>query len=252
MKHTKWTQEQIDYLCEHWGNKSIPTMSNALDKSINAIKLKAGRLGLGRHIHSGKDITFNQLLKAFQYSSGYTEQKKKFIRHGFKFTSKKTLKKSYLMVNISDFWKWAENNKNILNFAKLKSGDLGPEPKWVSDKRAADYLASKFKKTPWTPTEDSLLKSLLNSYSHSYSDISKRLVRTEGAVKRRVVELGIKQRPLKADNHTPWTDREVSILLDMHNKGYSADIISERIGTKSALAVNGKIERIVIERRNAV
>jgi hypothetical protein len=57
-------------------------------------------------------------------------------------------------------------------------------------------------------------------------------------------DLGLKQRPLRADNHNPWTEEETEILVDLYYKGYASEVMAERI-PRSALAINGKIERMV-------
>lgn len=92
--------------------------------------------------------------------------------------------------------------------------------------------------------EDALLTQMLDAYRYSYREISIRLKRTEGALKRRMGDLGLKQRPLRADNHNPWTDEETEILMDLYYKGYVAEVMAEKI-PRSALAINGKIERMV-------
>lgn len=40
----KWTKEDVEYLKEKWGTVSIPYIAQKLNRSVNAIKLKAGRL----------------------------------------------------------------------------------------------------------------------------------------------------------------------------------------------------------------
>jgi len=39
----KWTKEDVEYLKEKWGTVSIPYIAQKLNRSVNAIKLKAGR-----------------------------------------------------------------------------------------------------------------------------------------------------------------------------------------------------------------
>ena len=132
----------------------------------------------------------------------------------------------------------------LIDFSKVERNTLGPEPAWVKEKRKADYLANQYKKTPWTPAEDALLIQMLGAYRYSYREISIRLKRTEGALKRRMKDLGLKQRPLRADNHNPWTEEETEILVDLYYKGYTSGVMAEKI-PRSALAINGKIERMV-------
>lgn len=244
-----WSKEELEILDHDWGSVSIPVIAQKLNKSINAVKLKATRLGYIRHLHSGEYITLNQLMIALGRGAVHTYTLTSWGEaRGLPIKKKKSINKSYRIIYLDDFWKWAKDNRTFIDFSKFEEGTLGKEPEWVKEQRKADLLFAQYKKTPWTPDEDSLLKSLLNSYKHSYRDISIRLKRTEGAIKRRMLDLKIKQRPLKADNHNPWTDEETKVLLEYLEKGYKAEVIAEVIN-RSALAIKGKIERLGGDRR---
>ena len=56
---------------------------------------------------------------------------------------------------------------------------------------------------PWTKEEDTELKRLVIQQKYTYDQISKMMNRTCGAIQRRLCDLGIKDRPIKADNHIP-------------------------------------------------
>jgi hypothetical protein len=251
MGKTNWTEEEMNYIEDNWGTASIPTIAKKLNKTINAIKLKANRMGLGCHLYGSELITFNQLLGALNKHGSYTWQRDLWTKKGLKVSYKKSINKKYLMVNIKDFWKWVEKNRKYVDFSKVEENILGPEPEWVKVQRKADQLKSKFKKTPWTPAEDCLLKSMLKSYKYTYKDISQRLLRTEGAIKRRMLDLRINERPLIADKHSQWSNEDTVKLMDLKSKGYSSEIIAEIIGTKTALAINAKLERLEKENKKA-
>lgn len=240
----KWEQEEIDYLEDNWGAVSITGIAKKLDRSIHSIKCKAYKLGLRRHIHSGEYMTYNQLLVAL--GMGETYVRVKFENNGIPIKYKKSLNKRYKIIYINDFWKWAEKHKNLLNFKDFQDGALGwPEPSWVSTKRQSDKSKAKqIKKTPWTEGEDKQLQWLINQYKYGYSDIARLMGRTEGAIKRRLCDLNIKGRPIKAENHRPWKEWETNLLIDMFNKGYTHEDISERLDNRSVCAVRGKLERL--------
>ena len=40
----KWTKEDVEYLTEKWGNVSIPSIAKKLNRSVNAVKIKAKEL----------------------------------------------------------------------------------------------------------------------------------------------------------------------------------------------------------------
>ena len=48
-----WSAEEIAYLEEKWGVTSIPAIAKKLNRSINSIKCKAKKIGLGRFYHQG-------------------------------------------------------------------------------------------------------------------------------------------------------------------------------------------------------
>lgn len=241
-----WTDEEVNYLEDSWGAKSIPAIANKLNRSVEGVKLKAQRLGLTRHIHNGDYITYNQLLVAI--GMGETYVRTKFENNGIPIKFKASIKKKYKIIYLEDFWIWAEEHKNLLNFKKFEPGALGPEPLWAEIKRQSDKQKAVQKKTTtWTAEEDAKLECLLNQFKYGYFDIARIMQRTEGAIKRRCFDLNIKARPIKADNHRKWQEWETEMLKQMWSKGYTEEDISIKLDNRSVCAVRGKIERLQYE-----
>lgn len=243
MGNRRWTKDEIQYLEDSWGAKSIPTIAKNLSRTQYSVSTKAYKLGLGRHIHSGEYVTYNQLLVAIGMCESYVRTK--FENNGIPIKLKKSKKKKYKIIYLKDFWEWSEKHKNLLNFKKFEPGALGwPEPKWVDLKRQSDKQKAKNKKTtPWTEEEDKQLKWLLDQYKYGYADIARIIGRTEGAVKRRCYDLNLKVRPLKAENHRKWEKWETDLLLEMYSTGYTYEDICKKLNNRSAQAARGKIER---------
>lgn len=241
-----WTKEELDYLENSWGRVSIPTISKNLNRSIEAIKIKAGKLKLGATLESGDYITFNQLVQAV--TGGTTEhnyQLKSWVENrGFPMRIKKVNKCSFRIVYLEEFWKWAEKNRSFIDFSKMQKNILGKEPDWVAEQRHKDYISNSLqRKDVWTSAEDERLKFLVKQQKYGYAELSKMLKRSEGAISRRCITLGIKDRPLKADNHgakAVWTNEMYKILAVGIRSGDSYAIIAEKIG-KSEKAVRGKV-----------
>lgn len=238
-----WTQAELDLLAEEWGVKSIPTIAQNLGRSENAVMIKAGRLGLGAHLESSELISFNVLMQTLGTVGGYSERLRKYKAAGLKIHTKKVRHNSFRMVDIGEFWKFAEKNRHMVDFSRLEENALGAEPAWVKVKRSEDFKRAQAVKphnAKWTETEDKLLRTLLRTYKYTYPEIAARLQRSEGAIQRRVLDLGIKERPLKADNHTLWTDEQFQTLGRMIKAGSNYETISRAIG-KSAKAIRGKV-----------
>lgn len=57
-----WSIEDETYLMDKWGTLSIPAIAKHLERTVNAVKVRAARLGLGPVLMGGPYITFNQLM----------------------------------------------------------------------------------------------------------------------------------------------------------------------------------------------
>ncbi|MGO4890308.1 hypothetical protein ACJ2A9_21380 [Anaerobacillus sp. MEB173] len=247
-----WSQEELDYLQNKWGVISIKAISNQLGRSVNAIKLKARKLGLGDASLHYDGITVSQLCNVLNVSYSYT-MKVWIEKHNLPIKHKIFAEKSKVkVIKYDDFWKWAEANKQMINFAKLEPLSLGPEPSWVEEKRNADLIdVQRKKQRSWSTEDEQTLKGMISAFSYTYADIANRLNRTEGAVKRRIQELGLKGRPVQRNNHTKYTDEEVKLLIEMYHKGYGFNTIANKLG-KSELGVRGKLERMGYRFKNKV
>lgn len=237
----KWTDEEKQYLQDNWGTLSKQTIAKNLNRSVDSIDVMKYRLGLGTFLENGDYITWNQFQKVIGTTSSSYKSKSWINNRSFPLHMKKVGKCSFKIVYIDEFWKWAEKNKDLLDFSKIEKNILGIEPEWVADKRRHDFEKSrKYITTPWTKSEDEKLKYLLKQHKYSYMELSKMLRRTNGAIQRRIIDLGLKERPVKADNHTKWTEEERNLLIDLILAGYGYEYISEHIH-RSAKAIRGRV-----------
>lgn len=236
-----WSAEEIAYLEEKWGVTSIPAIANKLNRSINSIKCKAQKLGLGRFYHQGEYVTLHQLIIAIGQKQNYSYLNERLERDGFPIKYKIMINEKVKVVYIKEFWEWTKINQSKIDFSNFEENMLGPEDEWVKVKRKNDKLKKKtFKTTPWTAQEDRRLEQELNKYKYSYKELSEMFNRTEGALQRRICDLGLKARPLKANNHIKWTDEEYHQLGEMIKARYNYESMSRELG-KSAKAIRGRV-----------
>lgn len=251
-KRKKWTQEELDFLEEKWGVLSKNLIAKKLNRSLNSVIVKAVRLGLGRYINARDEITLNLLINTLGYKNSYSWVSKKFENHNIPIKKMKIIDKSVKMVNINEFWEWAEKNKEILNFADFEEGALGKEPLWVKEKRNIDKnsLNKINRNRLWTKYEEQLLISKVKSMRYTYEELSKEFNRTEGAIKSRLNKLQTPYRPLERDRHIIWTEEENNTLLQMYKDGYGANQIARKIN-KSEFSVKERVG-ILESRKNIV
>lgn len=241
-KRRDYTKEELMYLEEKWGAKSVKSIARKLNRSEWAVRMKAYKMGLGDPKLSIDGITINQLSKAigvFYHSimRTWVEQ------YGFPVKNKVLINESIAYVTQNDFWEWAKRNKNSIDFSRIEENILGKEPQWAKEKRRVDVLANNKSrnKKPWTNTEIEKLTSLLKTYKYTYGDIAERLGRSQPAVKRKIYNLKIPYRPVPKRRGVFWTQDQKVKLKELYNKGYTSTLIAKAIG-KSEFSIYEKIK----------
>ena len=241
-----WKPAEDDYLQENWGKYSIPAIAKNLNRSVNAVKIRAGRLRLGPALMGGDYITLNQLLiavKGTNAGGGYA-MKSWVQNRGLPVHTKKVVNNSFRVVYLDEFWEWAEKNRSFIDFSKMEPLALGEEPDWVTEQRKKDFQSFAIqRKDQWTSADDSRLVMLLRQHKYGYAELSEMLQRSAGAIQRRCQDLGIDERPVRANPHAEsakWTDTDFEIRADGIRKGDSYTSIGRLIG-KSEKAIRGKV-----------
>lgn len=244
-KSKKWSKEEEDYLIESWGTVSCKQIAKKLNRSENAVIVKKNRLELGRFLENGDYITWNQLNLALGISKPSNCQMVSWVQNrNFPIRKKKIRENNFRVIKLEDWWTWAWNNQDLLDFSKLEENLLGKEPNWVKEKRKYDFERNqKYKKTQWTTLEDDRLIYLVKTQKYTYLELVQLLQRNVNAIIMRLNDLQIKDRPVKADNHIPWIRTEVDILNALIKQGCSYELIAEKVG-KSEKACRGKIYRM--------
>lgn len=241
----RWTPEEENLLCDCWGTMTVNGICKKLGRSRNAVMVRVQRLGLPSYFESGEYVTMHQLVLALGYGASDSYKVKSWIQNrGFPVRNKRHTQKVVRVVYLDEFWEWAEKNRSFLDFSKMAPLALGEEPDWLAEQRRKDYQAFAIqRKDPWTPDEDCRLKMLLEQHRYGYAELSEMLHRSAGAIQRRCTDLGLKERPVKADNHGPeatWTPEDLELLADGIRHGDSYTLIGQAIG-KSEKAIRGKV-----------
>ncbi|HHD2753256.1 TPA: hypothetical protein ACOTG0_002065 [Clostridium perfringens] len=236
----RWSKKEIDYLNSMWGRYNLTTLAKKLNRTVEAVKVKSERLGLGGGLKAQDAITKADIKRI----CGITDYKvEKWISvYGLKCTNKVvTEKRSFCLIKTKDFWKFAKNNNELIDFSKIEKNILGVEPEWVDEFRKRDFkMKRKVYRRKWSATEE---KEAIRLYrkGFSYKEIGKRLDRPYYGVQCKLTRLGYKSRINLA-----WRSEEISILKELMGKGYTDYEIGRRIGRPSG-SVYVKRKRIILD-----
>ena len=240
----QWTKKDEIYLQEKWGTVSMDNLCKHLGRTKSAVMIHASRLQLGPFLEAGEYISLNQLSIALGRGSTSNYQMISWVKNRqFPLKTKKVNTTTWRIVYLDEFWEWAEKNRTFIDFSKVEENILGKEPAWVKEQRKADvlkYIKYRTPKEPWSTAEDKCLIDYLQQYKYTYHELSQMLGRTCGAIQRRVCDLDIKERPVKADNHNKWTAEEFEQLSDMIKTGSSYELMAEILG-RSSKALRGRV-----------
>lgn len=239
----KWTYPEIQYLKDNWSEISLDKLAKNLGRNKHGILLKARRIGLTDRRRLQENISLHEFSKMLGKKYASDDFLGKLVKANFPISYYKVVNNKIRMVNLQAFIKWFKTHLHVIDIDNTEDGDFDAiEPNWLKEKRKADKMASEYKARCWTVEEDNRLINLLKEGRYGYREISVKLKRTEGALKRRMCDLKIKDRPLKADNHIKWLPNEIETVKNMYLKGYKSCVIAEFV-PKSALAINGLLER---------
>lgn len=95
----------------------------------------------------------------------------------------------------------------------------------------------------WNDDLDALTEAadIVADYSKTTAQAAE-LRHSEGAIKRRILDLGINKKPVRCPPRK-WTEDEVETLCRMVDEGYDFTLIAEKLN-RTALATRGKYERL--------
>src|SRR5690606_24903499 len=102
--------------------------------------------------------------------------------HGLKYTKKATRNiRKFYFIKPEDFWKWAMNNNERIDFSKIERQSIVPEPSWVEKER---YSKKKVNYRSWTTIEIQSMIELVST-GKTFSDIGKHLNRSAISIQRK-------------------------------------------------------------------
>ena len=171
----EWTDWEVRYLEKKYVGQPVERTAKKLNRTINSVKRKAAKLDLNH---------YTNFLSAKVVAKCFNVDTKVVLRwiNKFNLPCKKVVcsNQTRYLIDGNMFWKWAENNKDIINWSKYEKQSLLPEPDWLKE-TIRNYS------TPNTRekyTDDDIVKiRVLLGKGLSYAEISKETGRTYDGIK---------------------------------------------------------------------
>lgn len=228
-----WSKEEVDLLIARHGSYSLKKTAEVLGRSLDAVKNKARRLGLGPNRYAYEYIIRNDLAKALKIENSTIRM---FAREGLRIRKKVPCdKRVHYFIKLEDFWEWASNHKDLIDWTKLEENLLGKEPGWVNEERRKIIARTRPGKNRgrWTEEELKILielyktkecKEISEITGRSIDSIYQKLCKSKGTHKK------VKQ----------WTYQELKFVHEQLKLGKSYKEIGAEIGRTACAVENAK------------
>lgn len=225
-----WTPEEHNFLLEKVGILNLNTIAKKLNRTVDAIESRMQLFEINNTKALSGRLTINELAKIINVDNHTIG---KWIKKYNLKCTRKIIRTSikYNFIEITDFWKWAEENKDKINFSRIEKGVLIPEPSWFDVESRKDYHEiPKNDKKFWTKEEDERLIEYIRM-DKTYKEIAELMHRSKASIDRRLHRLREKNKKIVVKNiKIPWKDIEWEMVLEMEQKGMSDKEIAEKLG----------------------
>lgn len=188
-----WTEEEDEYVLAKYGMKSLDSIAAHVKRTPLAVERRLSRLGVYGAKENTGYMTVPQLAYALHVDDHTVYRWMENNSLPFKKGTAKV--REHNLIDVLEFWKWAEQNRDLINFFKIPKNSLIPEPEWVNQQRKVDYLRRPHKENQnWTGEDDAYLWLLFYGDGRTQKEIGEIMGRTETAVQRRLARLREKRK----------------------------------------------------------
>lgn len=230
-----WTEDEELLLGELWGNHSINYIAIKLKRTLDSVKIRAYRLGLGPAIENTEYLTVSDISDMLNVSRDRITNT--WVKLGLKLKKHKLSNKKWIYcITLEDLIEFLKANQNEWDSRKLEIYMLGFEDDWLIEKRKKDAKEKPFFYHKWTPYEKQRAITLLKM-KKSYDEIAEELGRSSAAVAEMLRNEGYAYQLSQF-----WRGHELKYLKDNYIDMNYSDI-AKHLG-RTTKAVSAKAEEM--------
>ena len=194
----RWTTQEEIFVLNHAGERSLAWMGKQIDRTPKAVKEKLKKLDVTSMKVAGDRLSLYEIARAFEIESrvwlGWKSKyqfpiKSTTLLFGDQKRNARYRRARTHHIKREEFWSWANQHRELLDFNALGQLDLLPHPVWIKEAKEYQKKHPVVKRSFWRITED---KKIINWYKQGVTqkEMSTRLEkRTKNAVSRRIQRL---------------------------------------------------------------
>lgn len=191
-----WTPKEDDFLEEYWGDKTMVQIAKLLERSSEAVYIRARKLGLGNQLECSNMMNIRQVSQMLGVSQ-WIIRKTWIPKYNFpaKQRSLNDNKRKYLVVHFDKLLPWLKKHQDLWDSRCVEVYALGQEYDWLIKKRQLDkqngFLSASTTCRKWTAEEDARLTDMYWQGNMTMAQMASELGRTTSAIANRLRRRGI-------------------------------------------------------------
>jgi DNA-binding CsgD family transcriptional regulator len=191
-QNRNWTREELDYIREVWGEKTVPEIAAKLGRSINAVKVKTVRLGYTGQKWCGEMMSARKVSELLGVDV-HTVTDFWIPKCNLKAKAKRlgVSKRTTTIIMFEDLLSWLQEHQDLWDSRRVPEYALGVEYKWLRAKRENDKQLPARRLQKWTSYEDQQLIIMFKRGDRTQAQIAKELNRSLASVNHRLARLDV-------------------------------------------------------------
>lgn len=189
--YRKWTEQEDEYLISKYGTCELEKIARYLKRDVKSIARRLDRLGF-------VNVKENLGVSTYELAAAANVDIHTVYRwmnnQGLPFKTAYSKERTFSVIDIKDFWKWAEEHKGLINFSRIEKHSLMPEPAWVDQQRKLDYYNRPQKEgRNWTEEEDERIWNMFYSQGMAQKEIGELMGRSTKSIQKRLARIRAKR-----------------------------------------------------------
>lgn len=171
-----WTKQEEDYMRRRYLLQPVVKTAEKLNRSVVSVKRKAAKMGMSHYADN-----YNARTIADCFNSDIKVVLRWIRKFDLPCRRIECDNQTRYIVYVEDFWEWAENHKDMINWSKYEPLSICPEPDWLND--AVKNYATPRSRVKFTDNEIIMIKNMLHR-GMGYKEIAERTGRSYYSINR--------------------------------------------------------------------
>ena len=171
----EWTEQELNYLKSRYLKQPVSVTAEKLNRTECSVKRKAIKIGL-RHYYTDY-LSAKLIAKCFGVD--ITVPIRWIEKLGLPARKVVCENQTRYLIDPEDFWKWAEEYKNKINWTNFQENSIVPQPNWVHEQKL--NFKTKNHRKKFTEQDRILMMGMLRK-GMSYRQIAEVMGRTYNSI----------------------------------------------------------------------